>query len=106
VFAPFSKAEEITRNLTKENNSEKDMEEGTELPALPAVPTKSQKGHTDIAGPTNESNWVIPGKVLAGAYPGDRKEPLHSEKIEQIVSTGKPRQTNKLLLTHNQHWEG
>jgi len=68
------------------------MEEGTELPALPAVPTKSQKGHTDIAGPTNESNWVIPGKVLAGAYPGDRKEPSHSEKIELIVSTGKPRQ--------------
>lgn len=41
-----------------------------------------------MGGPTKFSNWVIKEKLIAGAYPGDRQEPSHSEIIKSIVDAG------------------
>ncbi|KAL6079114.1 ADP-ribose glycohydrolase ARH3, variant 3 [Balamuthia mandrillaris] len=50
------------------------------LPRLPSV-------GPHLRGPTPRSNWVIPGRLLAGAYPGDRKEPQHTEVVHTLVKT-------------------
>ncbi|KAL6046962.1 ADP-ribose glycohydrolase ARH3 [Balamuthia mandrillaris] len=49
------------------------------LPRLPSV-------GPHLRGPTPRSNWVIPGRLLAGAYPGDRKEPQHTEVVHTLVN--------------------
>jgi len=38
-----------------------------------------------IQGPTNWSHWVIPGRLIAGAYPGERTEKEHEELLETLV---------------------
>lgn len=48
-----------------------------QLPALPKLPAK------EMAGPTPWSNWVIPGRVIAGAYPAS----LDDAETEKILST-------------------
>lgn len=38
-----------------------------------AVPTNEvvpKSGTGDLKGPTPSSNWIIPGKLLTGSYPG------------------------------------
>ncbi|KAF5841907.1 hypothetical protein DUNSADRAFT_10344 [Dunaliella salina] len=47
------------------------------LPPLPKLPAPS------MAGPTPWSNWVIPGRVIAGAYPAS----LDDVETERILST-------------------
>mmetsp|Transcript_2457 Transcript_2457/g.4125 ORF Transcript_2457/g.4125 Transcript_2457/m.4125 type:complete len:359 (+) Transcript_2457:184-1260(+) len=47
------------------------------LPALPKLPAK------EMAGPTPWSNWVIPGRIIAGAYPAS----LDDVETERILST-------------------
>ena len=42
----------------------------------------------EIAGPTDWSNWVIKGKLVAGAYPGHQNEKDHQQVITQIVQQG------------------
>jgi len=39
-------------------------------------------------GPHSTCNWVIPGSLLAGSYPGERNEPGHSEKIRATLGAG------------------
>jgi len=48
-----------------------------QLPALPKPPAAS------MAGPTPWSNWVIPGLVIAGAYPAS----LDDAETERILTT-------------------
>lgn len=44
---------------------------------------------TDMKGPTPNSNWVIPGKLIAGAYPGSSEsESKHRETITSILDAG------------------
>mmetsp|Transcript_39935 Transcript_39935/g.88741 ORF Transcript_39935/g.88741 Transcript_39935/m.88741 type:complete len:394 (+) Transcript_39935:213-1394(+) len=47
------------------------------LPSLPKLPAK------EMAGPTPWSNWVIPGRVIAGAYPAS----LDDAETERILTT-------------------
>ena len=47
------------------------------LQPLPKLPAK------EMAGPTPWSNWVIPGRVLAGAYPAS----LDDAETERILTT-------------------
>ena len=37
---------------------------------------------------TPMSNWVIPGKLMQGAYPGDKDLQLHKDKLDAILSSG------------------
>lgn len=46
------------------------------LPKLPSPPAK------EMAGPTPWSNWVIPGRVIAGAYPAS----LDDQETERILT--------------------
>mmetsp|Transcript_4622 Transcript_4622/g.6452 ORF Transcript_4622/g.6452 Transcript_4622/m.6452 type:complete len:202 (+) Transcript_4622:72-677(+) len=43
---------------------------------------------SEIVGPTDWSNWVIKGRVIAGAYPGHQNETEHREVIQQIIHKG------------------
>ena len=58
-----------------------------ELPKLPEIPEK-RTPNNPLEGPIPTSNWVIPGRVIAGAYPGSLHEPQHSETIEAVISAG------------------
>ena len=40
------------------------------------------------AGPTEESNWVIPGRVLVGAYPSSLDDKLNGEILTSILRLG------------------
>lgn len=37
---------------------------------------------------TPMSNWVIPGKLMQGAYPGDKDLQLHKDKLDAILDSG------------------
>eukprot|EP01120_Amphizonella_sp_Union-15-10_P017702 TRINITY_DN9915_c0_g1_i1.p1 TRINITY_DN9915_c0_g1~~TRINITY_DN9915_c0_g1_i1.p1 ORF type:complete len:225 (+),score=40.88 TRINITY_DN9915_c0_g1_i1:52-675(+) len=39
-------------------------------------------------GPTDTSNWVIYGRVIAGAYPGDLVPKVALSKVENIIKAG------------------
>jgi len=41
----------------------------------------------DFRGPTPTSNWVIKGRVMAGAYPGSREENEHNATMKQILDS-------------------
>ena len=45
----------------------------------------------DMKGPTPSSNWVIPGKLIAGAYPCSlqKNEAQHRETIASIIDAGR-----------------
>ena len=38
--------------------------------------------------PTTSSYWVVPGLLLAGAYPGDRDPVEHEGKVKALVDAG------------------
>lgn len=45
--------------------------------------------NTTKKGPTPNSNWVIPGKLIAGAYPGSAdSETKHRDVITAIIDSG------------------
>jgi protein-tyrosine phosphatase len=51
------------------------------LPSLPA-------DGDDVRGPISVSNWVIPGKLIAGGYPGNIDSGKHMETIKMVVDSG------------------
>ena len=42
----------------------------------------------EIAGPTHYCNWVIKGRLIAGAYPGLRTEKEQHDVIQKILQAG------------------
>lgn len=60
-------------------SKEEDMEK--QLPPLPS-------DGADMRGPTPTSNWVIPGKLIAGAYPGNPHPEKHRETIRAVIQSG------------------
>src|SRR5438105_11918660 len=52
------------------------------LPAKMTLPIPSR-------GPTSTSNWIYPGRLLVGAYPGNKESiEKHELIIKQIVDVG------------------
>lgn len=57
------------------------------LPPLP--PLASLINNTQVyRGPTDESNWVIPGKLMVGAYPASLDQALHERQLSSILDLG------------------
>ena len=42
----------------------------------------------DMRGPTPTSNWVVPGRLIAGAYPGSKDPDLHNGIIRTLIEAG------------------
>lgn len=38
--------------------------------------------------PTSSSYWVVPGLLLAGAYPGDPDPAEHDRKVKALLGAG------------------
>ena len=59
------------------------------LPAeLPSVHSVRERGLAFYAGPTDESNWVIPGRLLVGAYPSSNHDELNEAILTSILRLG------------------
>jgi hypothetical protein len=56
-----------------------------ELPSLPAL-TKGLRNA--MRGPTIYSNWVIPGRVMAGAYPGMLDDRQNDKNLRLFMNLG------------------
>jgi hypothetical protein len=52
------------------------------LPALPRPPAK------EMRGPTEWSNWVIPGRVIAGAYPASMDDVDTEHMLTLLLELG------------------
>jgi hypothetical protein len=61
---------------------------GPSLRALPSLPPFSAVKLSEYAGPTDESNWVIPGMLMAGAYPAANDDAHHYDILSSILSLG------------------
>eukprot|EP00928_Gymnodinium_smaydae_P084083 TRINITY_DN67335_c0_g1_i1.p1 TRINITY_DN67335_c0_g1~~TRINITY_DN67335_c0_g1_i1.p1 ORF type:complete len:268 (-),score=19.61 TRINITY_DN67335_c0_g1_i1:480-1256(-) len=57
------------------------------LPALPSV-VGSDIDISWARGPHATCNFLLPGVLLAGSFPGDRSEPEHSQKIAACLHAG------------------
>lgn len=58
------------------------------LPPLPALGVLGVRDMCWAKGPHKTCNYVLPGRLLAGSYPGDRSEPDHSQKIAACLEAG------------------
>jgi hypothetical protein len=62
--------------------------------ALPHVPSAlglslCKALRLSCRGPTTHSNWLIPGRLLASAYPGfSGIEPMHSTQLTAFLEAG------------------
>ena len=56
--------------------------------AMPPLPRDDAIRKVRYQGPTDESNWVIPGILMAGAYPAAQEDNVHYPIIESILSLG------------------
>jgi len=54
------------------------------LPELPSMDNLE----TWAPGPHGTCNYLLPGRVLAGSFPGDRSEPGHTEKVRSLLAAG------------------
>ncbi len=55
--------------------------------------------------PSSSSYWVVPGLLLAGAYPGDHDPDDHRAKIEALLAAGIRTFVN-LMEEHETNWAG
>eukprot|EP00741_Cyanophora_paradoxa_P002627 tig00000615_g2549.t1 len=65
----------------KEDDREEQPEWASKLPPLP---TPSEL----VRGPTGYSNWVVPGRLMAGAYPASLNDYEHINTILSILKKG------------------
>ncbi len=56
--------------------------------AIPPLPRYESVHKKKYQGPTDESNWVIPGILMAGAYPAAQEDNVHYSIIQSILSLG------------------
>jgi ADP-ribosylglycohydrolase len=71
----------------------KDMLEKALAGLLTSVPTPTAAGSYQLASegtkpPTKSSYWVVPGLLLAGAYPGDPDPGKHRAKVQTLLAAG------------------
>ena len=73
----------------KRGSSEKEngLAQTAEFPSLESQ--ESINTHRDdYLGCTEESNWVIPGRLLVGAYPSVNDDDLNEEILTSVLSLG------------------
>eukprot|EP00929_Paragymnodinium_shiwhaense_P009127 TRINITY_DN113177_c0_g1_i1.p1 TRINITY_DN113177_c0_g1~~TRINITY_DN113177_c0_g1_i1.p1 ORF type:complete len:324 (-),score=48.74 TRINITY_DN113177_c0_g1_i1:250-1221(-) len=58
-----------------------------QIPALPRLDDKHKLGQM-MQGPTEYSNWVIPGMLLCGAYPGSMDDRKNDQNLRRILGKG------------------
>ncbi|CAM9444571.1 unnamed protein product [Discosporangium mesarthrocarpum] len=58
------------------------------FPALDSYDTIIQNKRDNYLGPTMESNWVLPGKLLVGAYPASIDDEQHAHLLCAILLEG------------------
>ena len=42
----------------------------------------------DFTKPFDRSYWVVPGKLLAGCYPGDKNREIAKKKLQGLIDCG------------------
>nr|CAG4709578.1 unnamed protein product [Naegleria fowleri] len=63
-----------------------DSQHPSSLP--PLLPMDHPEFISTHRGPIDESNWLIPQRVLMSAYPGDLKPQVAQQKIETLIQRG------------------
>ena len=58
------------------------------FPPLETFDEIKRKRESHYVGPTTESNWVLPGKLLVGAYPGVEDDDENMTLLWSILSCG------------------
>ena len=53
---------------------------------LPELPELNSALREKMRGPTVYSNWVVPGRVMVGAYPGMLDDKLNDRNLRQTFS--------------------
>ena len=71
-------------NMSQVNKNSSDNGWRT-IPPLPRYESVHKKKYQ---GPTDESNWVIPGILMAGAYPAAQEDNVHYSIIQSVLSLG------------------
>ena len=56
--------------------------------SLPPLPAYRDVDLATYVGPTDESNWVLPGILMAGAFPASNNDSQHDQIISSILSLG------------------
>lgn len=62
------------------------LRKATSFPGLEALSTIDKTG--PYLGPTMESNWVLPGRLLVGAYPASMNDSHHAHLLCTILLQG------------------
>lgn len=55
---------------------------------IPIISEVQKAAEEEIPAPFDRSYWVMPGKLLAGAYPGDLEPEMAESKIRSLVESG------------------
>jgi hypothetical protein len=78
------------KNKTGMSRNNKDNKNGSDSGwrAIPPLPRYESVHKTKYQGPTDESNWVIPGILMAGAYPAAQEDNVHYSIIQSVLSLG------------------
>mmetsp|Transcript_127462 Transcript_127462/g.354849 ORF Transcript_127462/g.354849 Transcript_127462/m.354849 type:complete len:229 (-) Transcript_127462:246-932(-) len=58
-----------------------------QLPPLPQLHDQHKLGQI-LRGPTESSNWVIPGMLMCGSYPGALEDRRNDQFLKRILSKG------------------
>eukprot|EP00440_Ansanella_granifera_P057637 gb/GFBE01062486.1/.p1 GENE.gb/GFBE01062486.1/~~gb/GFBE01062486.1/.p1 ORF type:complete len:320 (+),score=67.88 gb/GFBE01062486.1/:1-960(+) len=58
-----------------------------QLPPLPRLDDQHKLGQL-LRGPTEYSNWVIPGRLMCGAYPGAFEDKKNDQNLKKILAKG------------------
>lgn len=58
-----------------------------QLPPLPRIDEREKFGQI-FRGPTESSNWVIPGMLMCGPYPGAFEDKKNDQFLKRILSKG------------------
>ena len=61
------------------------LQRGRQLPPMPALDAALRQ---KMRGPTVYSNWVIPGRVMVGAYPGMLDDKLNDKSLRLFLKLG------------------
>ncbi|CAN0590318.1 unnamed protein product, partial [Laminaria digitata] len=63
------------------------LRKSSSFPAIEELATIDQKRDVYL-GPTMESNWVLPGRLLVGAYPASMNDSHHAHLLCTILLQG------------------